>query len=89
MLKKIASFSDRIEIAHMTMDVETEVKTLKKFGEIDAFVDLSPRAAASSTHFKSCLTALKGSGRVSMMGAIQEVSLPYSVLMLKNVQVKF
>ena len=88
-VKRIAGTNGRIEAVQITGDVQTDTKALQSFGNIDAFFDISPPAAANSTHIKSGILALKPSGRVSLMGGIQgDILIPHSVVMHKNLQIK-
>ena len=90
-LKKIAATSPgRVEIAQLkTDDVKADLQTLQKFGQIDAFIDFSPNAAAKSTHIESCLMALKPYGKASLMGGIHaHVPIPYFHVMFNNLQLR-
>ena len=88
-LKIIASKSDRIKIVQLKGDVQADAEALQKFGPIDAYLDFSPTAAAKSTHIKSCLLALKPFGRAAFMGGIlEDVPIPYPVIMFKSIQLK-
>ena len=61
-----------IETVKMTGDEKTDTAALKAFGTIDAVLDFSPIAAAKSTHLRSAITALRHSGRCSLMGLVEE-----------------
>lgn len=88
-LKKVAARSDRVEIVPTTGDVQTDAEALRKFGLADAFFDISPPEAAKSTHIKSAILALRHSGRASLMGGIGgDISLPYAVIMHRNLQLR-
>lgn len=88
-LKKLASISDRVGVVPITGDVEDESAALKTFGPVDAFFDISSPEAASSTHVKSGILALRHGGRVSLMGGIEgDVALPYSKIMFSDIQLK-
>ena len=67
-LKSRVSMPERVETVRITSDMEADCEELKKHGPIDAFYDIGPREAIDSTHFKSCMLALRHSGRVSLMG---------------------
>ncbi|KAF7937079.1 hypothetical protein BELL_1422g00010 [Botrytis elliptica] len=58
-----------IETVNMTGDVETDTAALQKLGTIDAVLDISPPAAAQSTHLKSAINSLRKGGRASLMGS--------------------
>ncbi|KAF5667268.1 alcohol dehydrogenase [Fusarium heterosporum] len=79
---------DRIRVVLNTGDTHADIEELSKFGPADAFFDISPGKAATSTHFKSCISSLKRGGRVSLMGAHQELSLPTQFIMLNDITVK-
>lgn len=89
-LKKIAATSDRISIAHLKCDdLQGDLRTLQKFGQIDAYLDISPPAAANRTHIESCLMAVKAYGKVSLMGGIREsVKIPYFLIMFRSLQLR-
>ncbi|KAK3169535.1 hypothetical protein OEA41_008919 [Lepraria neglecta] len=79
----------RVEVVPMTGDVEADAKSLKKWGEVDAFFDISPPEAAKSTHIKSGILALRKGGRVSLMGGIREdVGVPHGRVMHWNLTLK-
>lgn len=86
-LKKLSP-EGRITIVQNTGDVTTDLKGLTKDGPADVFFDISPGKAATSTHFKSCIQALRRGGRVSLMGAHRELSLPTQTIMLYDITVK-
>ena len=84
-LKKVAARSERIEAVPMTGDVQKDMEALREFGPADAFLDISPPAAAKSTHIKSGILSLRHSGRVSLMGGFREdIAIPYSAVMHRN-----
>ena len=61
-----------VERVKITGDEKAETAALRDFGTIDAVVDLSPPAAAKSTHLKSAIAALRRGGRISAMGYIEQ-----------------
>lgn len=88
-LDKVAARSERIEAVPITGDVQADAEALRKFGPADAFLDISPPEAVKSTHIKSGILALGQSGRVSLMGGFNEdISIPYSVVMHRNLQLR-
>ncbi|MCJ1484300.1 hypothetical protein MMC06_004468 [Schaereria dolodes] len=88
-LKKIATTHERIEIVQITGDMQADLEALQKFGTIDAFLDISPAAAAKSTHLKSGILSLRPGGRMSCMGGLDEdVPIPHSALMHRSLQLK-
>ncbi|KAK9773221.1 putative alcohol dehydrogenase protein [Seiridium cardinale] len=62
--------SARIETVRITGDKDADTASLKAFGTIDAVLDLSPPAAAQSTHLLSAVAALRRGGRISIMGQV-------------------
>ena len=84
-LRKVAARSERVEAVPITGDVKKDVEALLRFGQADAFFDISPPEAAKSTHLKSGILALRHSGRVSLMGGIREdVPIPHVVIMHRD-----
>src|SRR3978361_185910 len=69
-------------------DLTADVKELTKNGPADVFFDVSPGKAIKSTHFKSCIKALRRGGRVSLMGAHEELALPTLSIVLNDLTVK-
>ncbi|KAM0312719.1 hypothetical protein ACHAO8_006127 [Botrytis cinerea] len=61
--------SATIRTVRMTGDVEKDAAALQEFGTIDAVLDISPPAAAKSTHLKSAINSLRKGGRASLMGS--------------------
>lgn len=85
-LNRLKAVSNRIETVQITGDVDKEASELKKFGTIDAFLDITPPAAQHSTHFKSCIQSLKTEGRVAFMsGLLQDLSIPLPFIVRNNI----
>lgn len=61
-----------IEVVKMTGDDSADTAALQAYGTIDAVIDLSPPAAARSTHLKSAIKALRHGGRCSLMGNVED-----------------
>ncbi|KAF5637956.1 alcohol dehydrogenase [Fusarium sp. NRRL 52700] len=78
----------RIRTVLNTGNVENDVKELTKDGPADAFFDISPGKAITSTHFKSCILSLRRGGRVSLMGAHQELKLPTMFIVINDITVR-
>ncbi|KAI0453627.1 alcohol dehydrogenase [Xylaria acuta] len=88
-LAKLKALGPRVETVQMTGNSETEVASLKKFGRIDAFFDISPREAQNSTHFKSAILSLRHQGRVSMMGGfLDDLPIPHRFVMRYDITLK-
>ncbi|KAK5956881.1 hypothetical protein OHC33_002370 [Knufia fluminis] len=89
-LERLRTFSseDRLRIVQNTGDVALDIEELTKDGLADVFFDISPGKAAKSTHFKSCIQALRRGGRVSLMGAHEGLSLLTQTIMLQDLTVK-
>ncbi|TDZ36152.1 L-threonine 3-dehydrogenase [Colletotrichum trifolii] len=71
-LSQLAATNKRISTVQLQGDVELDTIALRQAcrGLADAFWDMSPSAAATSTHFKSCLNALGHGSRVSLVGRV-------------------
>lgn len=61
-----------VETVKITGDEGKDTASLQAFGTIDAVLDLSPPAAAKSTHLKSAMAALRRGGRCSVMGFVEQ-----------------
>ncbi|KAI0102580.1 GroES-like protein [Nemania sp. FL0031] len=59
-----------IETVKITGDQAADTASLEAFGTIDAVLDISPPAAAQSTHLLSAVGALRRGGRISVMGSV-------------------
>ncbi|CVK86023.1 related to ADH3-alcohol dehydrogenase III [Fusarium mangiferae] len=88
-LNKVQALNpERIRTVLNTGNIEADVKELTKDGPVDAFFDISPGKAISSTHFHSCIMSLRRGGRVSLMGAHEELKLPTQFMMLNDITLK-
>ncbi|KAF5594977.1 alcohol dehydrogenase [Fusarium pseudocircinatum] len=79
---------ERVRTVLNTGNTENDVQELTKDGPADAFFDISPGKAINSTHFKSCIMSLRRGGRVSLMGAHQELRLPAMFIVINDITVK-
>jgi len=88
-LASLSALNNRVITVKITGDEQADAETLKKLGPADAYFDISPHGAASSTHFQSAIAALKHSGRVSLMGGPRGgVLFPYVDIMRRNLTLK-
>ena len=88
-LQKIATANPRVNVVQLTNDPEKDMASLQKFGEIDAYIDISPAAAEGSTHVRTCLMALKYYGRVSLMGVLSsDIPIPMVIAVMKNLTIR-
>ena len=88
-LQSVAAANARVSIVQLKDNFEEDLGSLKKFGPIDAYLDLSPAAANDSTHIRSCLMALRPYGRASLMGVIQnDIAIPYMMAMLNKLTIR-
>lgn len=89
-LETLAASHERIKTVRITGNVQADTKSMQLFGPIDAYFDISPPEAAESTHFRSCLLALRHSGRVSFMGGLlgKELAVPLRVVVSRDLQLK-
>jgi D-arabinose 1-dehydrogenase-like Zn-dependent alcohol dehydrogenase len=76
-----------VETVKITGDEITDTAALEAFGTIDAVLDLSPPEALKSKHLKCAITALRHSGRVSLMGSVEEV-IPVMKVLSNNITLK-
>jgi threonine dehydrogenase-like Zn-dependent dehydrogenase len=77
-----------IDLFQITGDVNTDLNSLRAFGTIDAFLDLSPPEAANSTHFKTCMLSLRKGGRVSLMGGLNnELTIPVKAVVSRDLKI--
>jgi threonine dehydrogenase-like Zn-dependent dehydrogenase len=71
----------------MTGDETGDLATLKGFGTIDAVLDLTPPQASKLSHLRSATSALRRNGRVSLMGFVEQLVVPWTFVG-KNITVK-
>ena len=69
-----------IETVKITGDEQAETAALQACGTIDAVLDISPPAAAKSTHLKSAIRALRQNGRCSLMGSFGDIISDFKVV---------
>lgn len=75
-----------IETVRMTGDDDKDADALRAFGTVDAVLDITPSAAAVSTHTRSAIKALRRGGRVSLMGSTESIAVPE--IMVNNITLK-
>ncbi|KAL6719621.1 hypothetical protein ACLMJK_001542 [Lecanora helva] len=90
MLDKLTQLNPaRVTTVPITGNMEADAHSLKSHGPIDVYFDISPPVAAQSTHLKSCILAIRHSGRISLMGGIRaDVGFPYQWIMRNNITLK-
>jgi threonine dehydrogenase-like Zn-dependent dehydrogenase len=89
LLQKVAAANQRVTPVQMTGNAMEDVATLKGFGPIDAFLDITPAVANGSSHIRSCLMALKNYGRASLMGVpTNDIDIPYVMAVLNNLTIR-
>jgi len=69
-----------IETVKLSGDEATDTARLQAFGTIDAVLDLSPPAAAQSTHLKSAISTLRRFGRCSLMGYVEHRIVDWKIM---------
>lgn len=88
-LKAIAAVNERVKIVQLKGNFEEDLASLKEFGTIDAYMDISPVSANQSTHIRSCMMAVGSYGRVLLMGVIQkDIAIPYIMAVAKNLTIR-
>ncbi|KZL80722.1 isopropanol dehydrogenase [Colletotrichum incanum] len=90
-LAQLGSISQRLTTVRNTGDAEEDTKSLRSVAPagVDAFWDMSPPGAGSSSHFRSALDVLKHGARVSLMGSVSSgVSFDYMQVMVGGLTVK-
>ena len=82
---------DKLTIVKISGDAETDKKALATAAPkgAEVFLDLSPPAAASSSHFPAAMEMLKPGGRIVLMGGILgNVEISYQQIQRKNLRVQ-
>lgn len=82
-----------VQTVKITGDEAGDTEAFQKLAPIDAFLDLTPPAAAASRHLHSALPALKYEGRISLMGfvnfSVSEWKVIAENITLKGVNLSF
>ncbi|KAL9100589.1 MAG: hypothetical protein Q9163_004048 [Psora crenata] len=92
-LESTYAATGRIKIVTLTGDEAKDTEAFKKLtpqgAGADAYIDLSPPAAAKSTHIAAAIAAIKAFGSVMLMGGILgNIEIPYSLLVFKNLRLQ-
>ncbi|KAJ5505088.1 hypothetical protein N7463_007962 [Penicillium fimorum] len=88
-LARIRNGSDeRISTVTWTGNCTEDVLNIQTFGPMDAFLDISPLGAWGSSHLESGIMSLRPGGRVSLMGAYEQIEIPHQFLMRCNITLK-
>jgi len=73
----------------MKDDVQEDPASLKKFGLIDVYVNISPGALNGSIHVWSRMIAVKKFGPVSLIGVLsKDIQMPRVVAVLNNLTIQ-
>jgi len=86
-----AHFGSRVATVAMTGNVEKDTAALISAagGPIDAAFEISPPAAAGSSHIVSTIRSLRYGGRISLMGGIQQdYPIPLRELMSRDLKLR-
>jgi threonine dehydrogenase-like Zn-dependent dehydrogenase len=90
-MEEMVAQPERLKTVPITNNMEFDLAALTKAagGEVDAYFDIGPREAATSTHFKSAILALRHAGRVSLMGGyLHDVPSPHFPIVRKNIRLQ-
>lgn len=86
-----SKFGERVKTVKITNDVGRDADALKNAsgGNIDVVFDISPPMASRSTHIKSCISAIRHGGRISLMGGLlEDIPIPLGLIMHKDLTLK-
>ncbi|KAI1387168.1 alcohol dehydrogenase GroES domain-containing protein [Hypoxylon trugodes] len=78
----------RVETVVMSGSVESDVAAITKFGVIDVFLDLTGIEATSTAHIRAGILSVRPGGRVSLMGQVAGVELPYTMVMYRQLTIR-
>lgn len=97
-LKKMAevynkTYDGRFSFVKLTGDVQADAQAIRAASPggkgADAYIDWAPSdEAAKSSHFETCIYAMKPYGRMCWMGGVffEKVSVPYGQIVFKNLR---
>ncbi|KAH8901616.1 NAD(P)-binding protein [Thozetella sp. PMI_491] len=87
-LESLRSKYPSVTIVQISGNTEEDAAAIKQGGPVDAYLDLSPPAAAASTHVRSCFMALRQYGRACLMGLLSnDLAMPYQMAVWKNLTI--
>ncbi|KAI0467632.1 alcohol dehydrogenase GroES domain-containing protein [Xylaria cf. heliscus] len=78
----------RVETVKMGGTVEADVAALAKFGQVDVFLDLTPPVATNTEHIQAGILSVRPKGRVSLMGGVTELTIPYLYIVGQTIILK-
>lgn len=88
-LAKLKALSPRVKTVQIADSLQENIARLKAAGPIDVYLDLSPRMAQDSTHFKAGIMSLRPGGRVALMGGfLEDVVIPHRYVMRFGITLK-
>jgi threonine dehydrogenase-like Zn-dependent dehydrogenase len=70
----------RVETVKISGSTEADVAALAEFGKVDVFMDLTPPVVTNTNHVTAGILSVRPGGRVSLMGGIKELPIPYSLI---------
>ncbi|KAK4183488.1 GroES-like protein [Podospora australis] len=92
-LKKLQAVypKGKVEIVPITGDVEKDTQSLKQWGPVDSYLDISPPAASGgkTTHIRSAFATVRPYGRISIMGMVfDDIAIPYGTAVWNNLTIR-
>ncbi|KAJ5253675.1 hypothetical protein N7497_010928 [Penicillium chrysogenum] len=79
---------ERITTITWTGNGTKDVRNINACGPMDAFLDISPPGAQGSLHLRTGIMSLRPGGRVSLMGAYDELEIPNLFVTRCNITLK-
>ncbi|KAJ5973050.1 uncharacterized protein N7479_002968 [Penicillium vulpinum] len=78
----------RISTITWTGDRKQDILNIKTFGAMDAFLDISPPGTREPFHLEPGIMSLRPGGRVSLMGAYEQLVIPNQFVTRCNIALK-
>ncbi|KAI1342936.1 alcohol dehydrogenase GroES domain-containing protein [Xylariaceae sp. FL0016] len=78
----------RVHTVTLSGSVETDTDALSKFGPADVFMDFTPTGVSNTSHVTAGMMSVRAGGRISFMGGLMELSIPYGMIAARGITVK-
>ncbi|KAI0168876.1 alcohol dehydrogenase GroES domain-containing protein [Hypoxylon sp. FL1284] len=78
----------RVDTVALSGSVEADVANIARFGPVDVFQDFSPPMVANKSHIRAGILSVRAGGRVSLMGAVADLEIPYALTVLRGLRIQ-
>ncbi|KAI1370361.1 alcohol dehydrogenase GroES domain-containing protein [Hypoxylon crocopeplum] len=78
----------RVDTLTLSGSVDTDVAAIAKYGPVDVFMDFSAPMVTNHSHIKAGILSVRPGGRVSLMGNVKDLEIPYLMVMFGGLTIK-